>query len=46
MVGAVREDGAVQPSPLGDGTVRHSILQRGVWRDGWVGTLLAGELRD
>lgn len=29
-----------------EGTVRHSILQRGVWRDGWVGTLLPGELRD
>jgi RimJ/RimL family protein N-acetyltransferase len=29
-----------------EGTVRHSILQRGLWRDGWVGTLLPGELRD
>jgi RimJ/RimL family protein N-acetyltransferase len=28
-----------------EGTVRHSIEQRGVWRDGWVGTLLPGELR-
>jgi RimJ/RimL family protein N-acetyltransferase len=28
-----------------DGTVRHSIEQRGVWRDGSVATLLPGELR-
>jgi RimJ/RimL family protein N-acetyltransferase len=28
-----------------EGTVRHSIEQRGVWRDGWVATLLPDELR-
>jgi RimJ/RimL family protein N-acetyltransferase len=28
-----------------EGTVRHSIEQRGTWQDGWVGTLLPGELR-
>lgn len=28
-----------------DGTVRHSINQRGTWRDAWVATLLPGELR-
>jgi RimJ/RimL family protein N-acetyltransferase len=27
-----------------EGTVRHSIHQRGRWLDGWVGTLLPGEL--
>jgi RimJ/RimL family protein N-acetyltransferase len=28
-----------------DGTVRRLVLQRGTWRDGWVGTLLREELR-
>lgn len=27
-----------------EGTVRHSIHQRGAWLDGWVATLLPGEL--
>jgi RimJ/RimL family protein N-acetyltransferase len=28
-----------------DGTVRRAILQRGVWRDAWVATLLPEEVR-
>jgi RimJ/RimL family protein N-acetyltransferase len=28
-----------------DGTVRRLVLQRGQWRDGWIGTLLPHELR-